>query len=312
MAGTIFATTLQGLRKSRGVTQEQLAMHLGVSPQAVSKWENGSYPDGDLLPQLADYFEVSIDYLYGRAQEKVSLEQELMNCIRNLNQEKNWNVNEGDKLFEQMLRCIWAMQIGCWSENKHYYERMVSDNASSVVSSVSSEAGFNYMRMNRNLEFFTVMKEPEDGFASYFEVTDELAGLFAFLGDKDNLKVLFYILSLKAGECVGINTVAKRLGIASEKAEAALQYLSGYCKNGNGFLHEAKLVNEHDQEEKVYTVWGTTAASVLILLAGADAVLKPPCGFVLQVGARESGWFERKELNFLNKKAEREERKDLC
>ena len=67
MAGTTFSTTLQTLRKNRGVTQEQLATHLGVSPQAVSKWENGSYPDGDLLPQIADYFEVSIDYLYGRA-----------------------------------------------------------------------------------------------------------------------------------------------------------------------------------------------------------------------------------------------------
>ena len=82
MAGTVFATTLQALRKKRGITQEQLAAHLGVSPQAVSKWENGSFPDGDLLPRLADYFEVSIDYLYGRAQEKVSVEQMVMDSIK--------------------------------------------------------------------------------------------------------------------------------------------------------------------------------------------------------------------------------------
>ena len=53
---TVFSTNLQQLRKKRGVTQEQLANHLGVSPQAVSKWENGSYPEGDLLPKISEYF----------------------------------------------------------------------------------------------------------------------------------------------------------------------------------------------------------------------------------------------------------------
>ena len=55
---TVFSSQLQKLRKESGVTQEALASHLGVSPQAVSKWENGSYPDGDLLPKIADYFSV--------------------------------------------------------------------------------------------------------------------------------------------------------------------------------------------------------------------------------------------------------------
>ena len=51
---TVFGTQLQKLRKNSGITQEQLAAKLGVSPQAVSKWDNASYPDGDLLPKLAD------------------------------------------------------------------------------------------------------------------------------------------------------------------------------------------------------------------------------------------------------------------
>ena len=40
-------TNIQQLRRARGLTQEQLAMRLNVSPQAVSKWENSSYPDGE-------------------------------------------------------------------------------------------------------------------------------------------------------------------------------------------------------------------------------------------------------------------------
>ena len=73
---TVFSRQIQKLRKQKGITQEQLAVHLGVSAQAVSKWENGSYPDGDLLPVIADFFGVSIDSLYGRGEQSQSFEQQ--------------------------------------------------------------------------------------------------------------------------------------------------------------------------------------------------------------------------------------------
>lgn len=61
-----FGTALKELRKKRGLTQEQLAEYLGISSQAVSKWENNiSYPDVSLLPVLANYFQVSTDELLG-------------------------------------------------------------------------------------------------------------------------------------------------------------------------------------------------------------------------------------------------------
>ena len=55
-------------RKELGMTQEQLAGALGISYQAVSKWENElSSPDISTLPLLADLFEMSLDELFGRA-----------------------------------------------------------------------------------------------------------------------------------------------------------------------------------------------------------------------------------------------------
>ena len=47
MGNTVFGRNLAKRRKALGLTQEQLAMRLNVSPQAVSKWENSSYPDGE-------------------------------------------------------------------------------------------------------------------------------------------------------------------------------------------------------------------------------------------------------------------------
>ena len=53
------------LRKQKGITQEQLAQALYISPQAVSKWEtNTSFPDMQMLPLIAEYFGVSIDCLF--------------------------------------------------------------------------------------------------------------------------------------------------------------------------------------------------------------------------------------------------------
>lgn len=54
------------LRKQKGLTQENLARALGVTNQAVSKWESAQCcPDMQLLPELAGIFEVSIDELIG-------------------------------------------------------------------------------------------------------------------------------------------------------------------------------------------------------------------------------------------------------
>jgi len=59
------AKNISELRKQKGITQEQLAVALNISPQAVSKWEtNTSQPDTMTLPLIANYFGVSIDYLY--------------------------------------------------------------------------------------------------------------------------------------------------------------------------------------------------------------------------------------------------------
>ena len=61
------------LRKKNDVTQDSLAAHLGVTPQAVSRWESGvCYPDMNALPLLADYFSVTIDELlcYNNAQRE--------------------------------------------------------------------------------------------------------------------------------------------------------------------------------------------------------------------------------------------------
>ena len=59
-------TKIKELRRRDGRTQEALAEALGVTNQAVSRWESGgSYPDMEMIPAIANYFHVSIDELFG-------------------------------------------------------------------------------------------------------------------------------------------------------------------------------------------------------------------------------------------------------
>ena len=61
---------IKALRQQRGVTQETLAAALGVSAQAVSKWENqAAAPDIQLLPAISTYFGVTIDELFALSDE---------------------------------------------------------------------------------------------------------------------------------------------------------------------------------------------------------------------------------------------------
>ena len=60
-------------RKRKGLTQEALATRLGITPQAISKWENGvGYPDVTLFPVIAEVLGISVARLFGEAETRPS------------------------------------------------------------------------------------------------------------------------------------------------------------------------------------------------------------------------------------------------
>ena len=64
---SIVSEQITTLRKEKKLTQQKLAQKLNVSTAAVCKWETGaSIPDINILCKMADYFNVSVDYLLGR------------------------------------------------------------------------------------------------------------------------------------------------------------------------------------------------------------------------------------------------------
>ena len=79
------------LRRQNDVTQDMLADHLGVTPQAVSRWESGvCYPDMNSLPLIADYFSVTMDDLlcYTNARKEQKVESYLKEAEHLLDRER--------------------------------------------------------------------------------------------------------------------------------------------------------------------------------------------------------------------------------
>lgn len=69
---SVFAERLKELRKEKGLTQQKVADSLNISQPNYRRWESGERrPSVETLVMLADYFEVSIDYLLTRKNQKV-------------------------------------------------------------------------------------------------------------------------------------------------------------------------------------------------------------------------------------------------
>ncbi len=81
---------IRQLRHRDGRTQEALAEALGVTAQAVSRWEaNGSYPDMNLIPSIANYFGVTIDELFGYENDRERRIDVLVTEIDNMNDQNS-------------------------------------------------------------------------------------------------------------------------------------------------------------------------------------------------------------------------------
>ena len=99
---------IKELRRRDGRTQEALAEALGVTNQAVSRWEaGGSYPDMELVPAIANYFHVSIDELFGYQNDREARIKRILEEAKNQINAQGYILGKGYGDYEgcvQMLR----------------------------------------------------------------------------------------------------------------------------------------------------------------------------------------------------------------
>ncbi len=240
-----FNSNLKRIRKEKGITQEQLADKVGVSPQAVSKWELSSYPDPQLLPAIADYLGVTIDELFGRTPEKeMSVHTRAMLELYNMTQ----NNDSAQKRLEYTYQLVRASIMGCCGCNEF---GDIPDNVkASEYSSYSlylRDAGFIFGRLNANLPFMLVMPEPEKGYDDVLAYDKRVVDFFAFLGMPNALRAMYFLAGRSTTIFFKLETLMHELSISRDNAKEIIDNLLKFS-----FIWEATLDDGTKESEKIY------------------------------------------------------------
>lgn len=219
------------LRKKNGVTQEGLAKAVGVSAQAVSKWENGGVPDVELLPEIANFFEVSVDILFGRSASIVNITAAILDHIRKTKP-------DSEERFRAVFELCWDIERSIFDFCSEVNEEVVADTTikdyeainksdGQQNSCVLTNYGFTQMGIANRLQYFMCVPELKDKQKSLFDNID-YAAFFSDLSDKDVFQAFIFLFRRDAKKAFTENLLVKELNISSEKAQEIVRILIKY------------------------------------------------------------------------------------
>ncbi len=245
-------------RIEKGITQEKLGQLIGVTTQAVSRWERGGMPDVDILPLLSDALGVSIDALFGR--EEQSFE---MTIARQLCQMPR------EEAYRYAFNICWAIEIGLvgdttvlddimgkfvdesvtsMNKKKDYFAKIIRDN------------GLSNARISPGFQNFFLMVEHNESLRDHLSDIESLRRVFEIFADKKMLKIIFYIYT-RPDIPIAASLIAKSTGLSLEEVEKCMKVL---CSN-NIAIH--KIVATVDGEMNTYLVRPESYAVPLLCYA---------------------------------------------
>ena len=181
------SANIKRLRLEKDMTQEQLAAKLGVSAQAVSKWETSeTYPDGALLVPLANELEVSLDELFGNDSVTMAdISSKIVKLIHNTEATERFNVARdiGWQIERGLFNC--RMEI-----EKKYDPNEIKNqkNASYIL----DDNGFTIVS-NGKEPFFSVFPQPAEGYGHFLNDKKDLQEIFAALSHESTMNALIYL-----------------------------------------------------------------------------------------------------------------------
>lgn len=212
-------------RIEKGITQEQLGQLIGVTTQAVSRWERGGTPDVELLPRLSDILEVSIDTLFGREEQSMAL-----SLARRLSQMPD------EEAYRYAFNICWAIEIGLLGDvsiiddfmNKFIDDpSFSSDKKTDYFARILHDNGIANLRMSPDFQHFFLMVEPKSGIREQLSDMESLREVFALFADEKLLRILFYMYSLP-NMPIDTSLISKHTGLNTKEVDRCMEPLCSH------------------------------------------------------------------------------------
>ena len=264
---------ISALRKAKELTQEDLGRAVGVSMQAVSKWENGGVPDAMLLPAIAETLGVSIDQLFGRNSAAGDVEQAIGRELSALPRTERGR---------RMLEVHWALQRGCMSRVR---PEDGLDAYSQCFSQIEFENMLTMIQLDPEINFSFLLLEPECGYTKKLVQAEAQVKLFALLGQRDAFDLLVFLYTRDRKSPFTANYAEKQTGIPAARAEELLRVFEDYK------LVDPQTLQLDEQSLTVYVANPNIA--LLPMLAASLQMIDRPTGFSFQSCWREDPYFAK-------------------
>ncbi len=240
---SVIGKQIKKYRTEKGLTQEQLGELVGVTTQAVSKWERGSTPDAELLPALADVLNVSVDALFGRQEQSLSASISKQICLSPVEQ-----------AYKLAFRICWAIEIGLVQDAaalEDFLGRFTEpDNIpmdkESYSAKIMHDTGMASVRLSPDLHYFFMMEEPKSGLREQLSDPEKLRRVFQILSDKKLLRIICCMYS-RLNTPIDTSLLSKMTGFSTEEVDRCMEIL---CNND---LAACNTVSTADGEIRAYT-----------------------------------------------------------
>lgn len=207
---------IRALRTQNNLTQAELGKLVGVSMQAVSKWERGGTPDIDVLLSVAKYFNITLDELVGRSVDSTGrLEDVLYAAMQEVPDHKK---------IQQACRYCWSIfkgMSGIPAIQDRGYSPTQPGDVECTRCRISTDEGISFFFAAQDAPMMAIMPEPKDGYDVIVGNVKDYVSLFQLLGDEDAMR-LFLFLCTRANALFPKKLAAQSTGIPEEKVEHVL------------------------------------------------------------------------------------------
>lgn len=252
----ILSENIKKYRILNHLTQIELGEKLHVSGQAVSKWEKGSMPDAEIIPQIADVLNVSIDTLYGH---KTSEKEDIFEAII-----KEFD-NKDDNRFDKAYQMAWLSALAAFSPKSvmeligRQNPVITKTNGLENLAQLSSKWGYMIGNLTIDSQFMMLVKKREC-FKDLVMQKEDYVSLFELLASEKVIDILLFLGSLDKETYVVLDVISKNVGLSVKETK---KYLDRMCEYH--LLEKHKLLSEESISESYTLVKDGFILSLLIL-----------------------------------------------